>query len=290
LEFCHRSDVLLVCCCCCLVVLCWLLPTLYIFVYRPELVRHHPLREPFLKLEQTSFWGILKTPQERLSRSYLLLVIYWISAAIRATSIMQVIKVFAKQSKEPGRVSVVPAWWVECYMFCWIVFGIAILDFTLALSIPATSLLGKVFAGLVFFRIVHIWHGTVYYNLLRAIYEIHPVHTKGRDFVLIIFSFAELILWHSILIVNNHSGFHGLTSNSLPSIVYYCVTTMLTIGYGDIYPISENLFAQVISVSIMLTGVSLFALCLGRMASLLPSPREHNEVAVKREQSSEKDH
>jgi len=78
---------------------------------------------------------------------------------------------------------------------------------------------------------------------------------------------GEEISWISDFDMNNPSEIY-VTS------LYYTVTTMTTVGYGDIN--GTNTLERVISIMIMLIGVSAFSFATGSLSSILSNYDQAN--------------
>ena len=57
------------------------------------------------------------------------------------------------------------------------------------------------------------------------------------------------------------------TSEKLVTSAYFAITTLSTVGYGDMYPISE--MEKVVVVLVMLSGVAFFSYIMGNFISVI---------------------
>jgi len=55
----------------------------------------------------------------------------------------------------------------------------------------------------------------------------------------------------------------------LISTCYFSITTLSTVGYGDLYPVSE--YEQLLIVLVMLGGVAFFSYIMGRFIEIISS-------------------
>ena len=74
--------------------------------------------------------------------------------------------------------------------------------------------------------------------LLRTFGEgpitIHRI--QGAIVVYLLVSFIFAMLYHSIYLLNTETAFKGLNSSDRKELMYFSLTTLTTIGYGDITP------------------------------------------------------
>jgi hypothetical protein len=72
--------------------------------------------------------------------------------------------------------------------------------------------------------------------LLRTFSEgpitIHRI--QGAIVVYLLVSFVFAMLYHSIYLLNNETAFKGLSSSDTKEFMYFSLTTLTTVGYGDI--------------------------------------------------------
>lgn len=60
---------------------------------------------------------------------------------------------------------------------------------------------------------------------------------------------------------------HNSTEELLVTSAYFAITTLSTVGYGDMYPISE--MEKITVVVIMLSGVAFFSYIMGNFIEII---------------------
>jgi len=110
--------------------------------------------------------------------------------------------------------------------------------------------------------------------------EIHPLFVKSIKLISIVFILTQFITctWFA------SSAFQGFPENSWAHLeqieesdlytqyirsLYWCVTTLTTIGYGDIVP-TRNI-EYIITLIVMIIGASIYAYIIGNIASIVSS-------------------
>lgn len=121
-------------------------------------------------------------------------------------------------------------------------------------------------------------------RLLRGIRVGHRIVTlvlqnKPRSaFASVILSTILLVTFSSIAILIAEQGPES-NIKSAEDAIWWSVTTITTVGYGDKYPISSE--GRVIAIVLMLSGVGLFGTLSGLVASLFLGSKEHESRDLK---------
>ncbi|ABL03836.1 potassium channel family protein [Mycobacterium ulcerans] len=88
---------------------------------------------------------------------------------------------------------------------------------------------------------------------------------RGRIMLYTISGVSLLIYVTSLAILNQERGHPGATITSFGKAVWWAITTVTTVGYGDLYPITVT--GRVIAVLLMIGGISLIGVVTASLAS-----------------------
>jgi voltage-gated potassium channel len=69
----------------------------------------------------------------------------------------------------------------------------------------------------------------------------------------------------AIVVLDVESGNSSSTINSLGKALWWALTTITTVGYGDLYPITTS--GKFVAAVLMITGISLFSAGAGLFAN-----------------------
>jgi voltage-gated potassium channel len=120
-------------------------------------------------------------------------------------------------------------------------------------------------------------------RLLRGIRSVHRVVTvvfqnrmQGGAVSLALMAFL-LVTFSSVSILVCERQ-EGANIKSAEDAVWWCITTMTTVGYGDKYPVTTE--GRVVGVILMVCGVGMFAGLSGLLASVfLDGPKQKSDEA-----------
>ncbi len=88
---------------------------------------------------------------------------------------------------------------------------------------------------------------------------------RGRIVVYTVSGVVLLIYTSSLAVFDKERYLHGSTINSFGKALWWSITTVTTVGYGDVYPITDT--GRVIAVLLMIGGISLVGVVTAALAS-----------------------
>ena len=88
---------------------------------------------------------------------------------------------------------------------------------------------------------------------------------RGRIVVYTVSGVVLLIYTSSLAVFDKERYLHGATINSFGKALWWSITTVTTVGYGDVYPITNA--GRVIAVLLMMGGISLVGVVTASLAS-----------------------
>jgi Ion channel len=104
--------------------------------------------------------------------------------------------------------------------------------------------------------------------------RVGPDHIYGAicSYVFIAMSFATIYTLQALAIPGAFNGIHtgNTTDRTWEDMLYFSITTLSTVGYGDITPLHRS--ARAICSVEMLTGTFYVAILIARLAGLYPPP------------------
>ncbi|MFJ1329344.1 ion transporter [Capnocytophaga canimorsus] len=142
------------------------------------------------------------------------------------------------------------------FSFYGIIDLIAILPMYLSFFIPGSKVLTVVRALrlLRVFRILDLVNFTNQANELKL--ALRMSRTKITVFIYFVLVICILLGSFMYVIENEESGF-----TSIPRSIYWCIVTLTTVGYGDIYPATP--MGQVVASFVMILGYGIIAVPTG---------------------------
>ncbi|MDR2497316.1 MAG: ion transporter [Tannerellaceae bacterium] len=113
------------------------------------------------------------------------------------------------------------------------------------------------------FRFMRIFKLGQYWNATKLISNV--LKAKKEELILcIIITFALIIIASSFMYFAETQA-QPDKYPSIPATMWWCVTTLTTVGYGDVFPIT--IIGKVLTALIAILGIGLFALPAGILAS-----------------------
>jgi voltage-gated potassium channel len=88
---------------------------------------------------------------------------------------------------------------------------------------------------------------------------------RGRIVVYTVSGVLLLIYTASLAVFDTERYQHGATINSFGKALWWSITTVTTVGYGDVYPVTNT--GRVIAVLLMIGGISLVGVVTAALAS-----------------------
>ena len=88
---------------------------------------------------------------------------------------------------------------------------------------------------------------------------------RGRIVAYTVSGVVLLIYTASLAVFDKERYLHGATINSFGKAVWWSITTVTTVGYGDVYPVTNT--GRVIAVLLMIGGISLVGVVTAALAS-----------------------
>ena len=154
------------------------------------------------------------------------------------------------------------------WVISWIVWGLFIVDYVVRLY-PASNR----------------WHWFVRHLLDFAIVALPLVLQKaignafrGRIVVYTVSGVLLLIYTSSLAVFDKERFLPGATINSLGKALWWSITTVTTVGYGDVYPVTNT--GRIIAVLHMIGGISLVGVVMAALASWIIERVSEEEAVI----------
>jgi voltage-gated potassium channel len=155
------------------------------------------------------------------------------------------------------------------WLVSWIVWGVFILDYLVRLYLAENRwrwfvrhLLDFAIVALPLVRPLRLLRLLVLIEVLqKAIGDAF----RGRIVVYTVSGVLLLIYTASLAVFDRERYLPGATINSFGKAVWWSITTVTTIGYGDVYPVTFT--GRVIAVMLMVGGISLVGVVTAALAS-----------------------
>jgi voltage-gated potassium channel len=101
---------------------------------------------------------------------------------------------------------------------------------------------------------------------------------RGRIVVYTVSGVALLIYTSSLAVFDKERYLHGATINSFGKALWWSITTVTTVGYGDVYPVTNT--GRVIAVLLMIGGISLVGVVTAALASWIIERVTEEETVI----------
>ena len=158
---------------------------------------------------------------------------------------------FIRPNLSPGR-----ATWKYFISFTGLVDLLSFLPYYLPVFFPAGAAVFRLFRVVRIFRLFQI---NAYYDSLNVITEV--IASKRQQLVSSVFIIVVLMVASSLAMYSvEHVAQPEVFSNAFSGI-WWAVSTLLTVGYGDIYPITN--LGKILSICITFLGVGMVAIPTG---------------------------
>ena len=158
---------------------------------------------------------------------------------------------FSRPNLSPGR-----ATWKYFISFTGLVDLLSFLPYYLPVFFPAGTAVFRLFRVVRIFRLFQI---NAYYDSLNVITEV--IASKRQQLVSSVFIILVLMVASSLAMYSvEHTAQPDVFSNAFSGI-WWAVSTLLTVGYGDIYPITN--LGKILSICITFLGVGMVAIPTG---------------------------
>ena len=146
--------------------------------------------------------------------------------------------------------------WKYVVSFAGIVDLLSFLPYYLPVFFPAGAAVFRMFRVVRVFRLFQI---NAYYDSLNVITEV--INSKRQQLISSVFIITVLMLASSLCMYSvEHEAQPEVFSNAFSGI-WWAVSTLLTVGYGDIYPITD--LGKIVSIFITFLGVGMVAIPTG---------------------------
>jgi hypothetical protein len=111
-----------------------------------------------------------------------------------------------------------------------------------------------------------IWLGAVVLKRTFSMGHVTVNRVQGAVVVYLLLGLVFAFMYHGIYLLNGIYSFNGLTTRQRTEFVYFSLTTLTTMGYGDITPV--NVFARSLSNLEALIGQLYPAVLIARLVSM----------------------
>ncbi len=111
-----------------------------------------------------------------------------------------------------------------------------------------------------------VWLGAILLKITFSRGNITTKRVQGAVIVYLLSGFAFALLYHSIYLLEGHAAFNGLISTQRTEFLYFSLTTLTTLGYGDLTPVDD--FARSLTGLEALYGQLYPAILIARLVSM----------------------
>jgi voltage-gated potassium channel len=101
---------------------------------------------------------------------------------------------------------------------------------------------------------------------------------RGKIVVYTISGVSLLIYTASLAVLDKERYLPGATINSFGKALWWSITTVTTVGYGDVYPVTNT--GRVIAVLLMIGGISMVGVVTAALASWIIQRVAEGETAI----------
>ncbi|MCL1865490.1 MAG: ion transporter [Spirochaetes bacterium] len=129
--------------------------------------------------------------------------------------------------------------------------------------LPFTNIDLRIVRILRLFRFLRIFKLGRYLNATKLIASVFK--SKKEELILFLLITISLIIVASSFVYFAENQAQPDKYSSIPATMWWCVTTLTTVGYGDIFPITP--IGKILTAVIAILGLGMFALPAGILAS-----------------------
>jgi voltage-gated potassium channel len=125
-------------------------------------------------------------------------------------------------------------------------------------------------------------------SLLSVLRRASGGHFRGRVLAFTIGATLLVLILGGLAITDAERGAEGSTINTLGDGMWWALTTITTVGYGDLYPVT--LTGRLVSAALMISGIAVLGMVTATLASWLVqrvSEATDDDGAVTRRQVEE---
>lgn len=165
----------------------------------------------------------------------------------------------------------------------WVIWGVFFLDYVARLCLASDRrqwffrhLLDLAIVALPLLRPLRLVRLVV---LLGALQKAVGNAVRGRIAMYTVSGIILLIYVSSLAILEKERDVRGATINSFGKAVWWSITTVTTVGYGDLYPVTVT--GRCIAVALMLGGISLIGVVTASLASWIVQRVSETETAAR---------
>lgn len=154
---------------------------------------------------------------------------------------------------------------------------LSFLPFYIPFVIPLNISVIRIFR---IFRLIRIFRLARYFGSLKAMGDV--ISSKKKELTITAVNILVLLVISSSLIYVVENPAQNNDFSSIPAAMWWGVSTLTTVGYGDVYPITP--LGKFLGAIIALLGVGIFALPIGIIAAGF-NEKIHAESNIKHEKN-----
>jgi voltage-gated potassium channel len=168
------------------------------------------------------------------------------------------------------------------WVVSWIIWGLFIVDYVVRLCLASNRwhwfvrhLLDFAIVALPLVRPLRLLRLLV---LIEVLQKAIGNAFRGRIVVYTVSGVLLLIYTSSLAVFGKERFLPGATINSFGKALWWSITTVTTVGYGDVYPVTNT--GRIIAVLLMIGGISLVGVVTAALASWIIERVSEEETAV----------
>lgn len=168
------------------------------------------------------------------------------------------------------------------WVISWIVWGLFIVDYVVRLYLASNRwhwfvrhLLDFAIVALPLVRPLRLLRLLV---LIEVLQSAIGNAFRGRIVVYTVSGVLLLIYTSSLAVFDKERFLPGATINSFGKALWWSITTVTTVGYGDVYPVTNT--GRIIAVLLMIGGISLVGVVTAALASWIIERVSEEEAVI----------